>query len=469
MALVQVLPISLYVDEAQYWTWAQNLEFGYFSKPPMVAFLIFLSTQIWGNTLIGVKFLAMLAYPLSALILFLIAKKLNFSNLMAFWCGILCLFLPIFSWLGLVVSTDAFLILFWALSFYFFIQALENNSWQNWLCLGLFLGLGLLTKYSMAIFIFSAFLYALFFNKKILFSIQPYVALLFSFLIFFPNILWNIQNNFPTLKHTAEITIQKKAQGGIFTLLEFLFSQWFISGLILGSIFVFLILNKHYWKNKIFQLLFLFAIPFWLVVALQAFLKQANANWAAPAFLTMILSCVLFLENKKKWLYWALIVELFISILAYSWEWILPNFTHNPKIIHAPFVRAQGWKELAKSLENVLKKENTNILIAENRTIIAHLSYELRHLNLNIVSWNPNQTQKDYYQMKSNLENFKNQNVLFLSETPFDENKIKNTAPYFKHFEKNSALTVENHLDYPKRVLYIQKMYGFLGYSNFKQ
>lgn len=42
-------------------------------------------------------------------------------------------------------------------------------------------------------------------------------------------------------------------------------------------------------------------------------------------------------------------------------------------------------------------------------------------------------------------------------------------ALILKNFEKNSALTVENHLDYPKRVLYIQKMYGFLGYSNFKQ
>ena len=44
-----VSPIELSVDEAQYWHWSQNIEFGYFTKPPMIAWAIALSTSVFGN------------------------------------------------------------------------------------------------------------------------------------------------------------------------------------------------------------------------------------------------------------------------------------------------------------------------------------------------------------------------------------------------------------------------------------
>ena len=45
--------ITLYVDEAQYWTWAQALDWGYFSKPPGIAALIALSTTLFGDGIVG--------------------------------------------------------------------------------------------------------------------------------------------------------------------------------------------------------------------------------------------------------------------------------------------------------------------------------------------------------------------------------------------------------------------------------
>jgi 4-amino-4-deoxy-L-arabinose transferase-like glycosyltransferase len=44
-----VSPIELSVDEAQYWHWSQNLDFGYFTKPPFIAWIIALSTNLFGN------------------------------------------------------------------------------------------------------------------------------------------------------------------------------------------------------------------------------------------------------------------------------------------------------------------------------------------------------------------------------------------------------------------------------------
>ena len=64
--VIPYMGVTLYVDEAQYWTWAQQLDWGYFSKPPGVAALIALSTALFGDGLLGVKALAMLCYPLAA-------------------------------------------------------------------------------------------------------------------------------------------------------------------------------------------------------------------------------------------------------------------------------------------------------------------------------------------------------------------------------------------------------------------
>ena len=130
---LQNLPISLYVDEAQYWTWSRELQWGYFSKPPLVAFLIFCSTKIFGDGILGVKFLAMLCYPAAAFCLYFAARRLDFSVQESFFAALLALFLPIFAWLGLVVSTDAPLCFLWSAAFYFFVRAQDENRAWDWL------------------------------------------------------------------------------------------------------------------------------------------------------------------------------------------------------------------------------------------------------------------------------------------------------------------------------------------------
>jgi len=102
---------GLYVDEAQYWVWAQQLEWGYFSKPPGIAALIRLSTALFGDGLLAVKALAMLCYPATAVLAWLIGRRL-YGDAVAWWSAVLVLTLPIYAWLGLFASTDALLTLF---------------------------------------------------------------------------------------------------------------------------------------------------------------------------------------------------------------------------------------------------------------------------------------------------------------------------------------------------------------------
>jgi hypothetical protein len=120
-----------YGDEAQYWTWAENLDWGYYSKPPASRALIWVSTRLFGDGLIGVKALAMLCYPLAAAACWAIAARL-YDRRTAFWSALAVLTLPIFSWLGLFVSTDALLTLCWTLALWAWLRALDTDRWRDW-------------------------------------------------------------------------------------------------------------------------------------------------------------------------------------------------------------------------------------------------------------------------------------------------------------------------------------------------
>ena len=55
-------PADLYPDEAQYWIWSQQLAFGYYSKPPLVAWLIRLTTGLFGDSEFAIRLSAPLLH-----------------------------------------------------------------------------------------------------------------------------------------------------------------------------------------------------------------------------------------------------------------------------------------------------------------------------------------------------------------------------------------------------------------------
>ena len=77
---------GLHVDEAQYWLWSRDLQWGYFSKPPVLVALIKVSTALFGNSLLGVKALAMTCWILSAWVLGRLAYRISGMRT-AIFCG----------------------------------------------------------------------------------------------------------------------------------------------------------------------------------------------------------------------------------------------------------------------------------------------------------------------------------------------------------------------------------------------
>ena len=459
--LLSQLGITLYIDEAQYWTWADNLDWGYFSKPPGVAALIWLSTALFGSGVLGVKALAMLCYPLSAAACWAIARRL-YDERTAFWSALAVLTLPIFSWLGLFVSTDALLTLFWALALLAYLRALERDSWGDWLLLGAVCGLGLLSKYTMAAWLGAAFMHLLAFHRARLASAKPWLAAGLALLILSPNIYWNFIHDFPTLKHTADITLNKKAGGGLKALGEFWAAQWISFGPILGSVF-FVVLSqvKQSWRDDRTRLLLWFALPLWAVVSAQAMKSSANANWAAPAFAPATIMAVAWLlqREKKRWLIIGLAANLLLVGVIYHWPQVLIAVNAENPAKKDPFVRARGWDEIGRQLKPMLLAHPDAVLIADNRTLLAHMLYELRDLKPAAASWNPSGVASDHYKLTTNLRPYIGKDAILITQDPPGDEFTRRFTSLAKLGSLQAALDTRT-----SRTIDIYLLHEFKGY-----
>ena len=459
--VIQQLGITLYIDEAQYWTWAQQLDWGYFSKPPGIAGLIALSTSLFGDGILGVKALAMFCYPLAAAACWAIARRL-YDARTAFWSALAVLTLPMFSWLGLFVSTDALLTLFWSLALLAYLRALDSDAWADWLLLGVVCGLGLLSKYTMAAWLAAAFLHLIAFHRTRLSTAKPWAAAGLALLMLSPNLYWNFTHDFPTLRHTADITVNKKAGGGLAALGEFWAAQWISFGPVLGSVFFIVLLQvKKSWRDERSRLLLWFTLPLWAIVSAQAMKSSANANWAAPAFAPVVIAIVAWLlqREKKRLLIAALALNLLLVGVVYHWpNLLLAVNVENPAKM-SPFTRAQGWDELGRQLKPVIQAHPGTVLIADNRTLLAHMLYELRAIKPPAASWNPSGMASDHYKLTTDLRPWIGKDAILITQDPPGDD-------FNQHFASIEQLpTLSAPLDAQStRNLDVYLLRGFKGY-----
>lgn len=461
MLVVPMLGITLYIDEAQYWHWSEHLDWGYFSKPPGVAALIAASTALFGDGVLGVKVLAMLCYPATAWVTFFLTRRL-FCSATALWTALVVLTLPIFSWLGLFVSTDALLTLFWSLACLIYLVALERRQWRWWWLLGVVCGLGLMSKYIMVAWMLAALVHMLAYHREQLRHVGPWTAGLVALALLAPNIWWNVANDFPTLKHTADITLHKQAAGGLASLGGFLGAQWLAFGPVLGGAFVWLLFGaREAWGDVRLRFLLWFSLPLWLIVCGQAFKSHANANWAAPAFVPAAVAAVVWLIRRARlrWVAVGLAVNVLLVGLTYFWTPLLQLADVPAASKRDPFTRARGWDELGRQLVPILQANPDAVLVAENRTFLSHLLYETRALHPHAAAWNPLHEKSDHFRLTTHLQDYLGHDVVFVTRDALPVGM----ADYFSAVSPATRLSARldeaNTLD-----MDVYLLHGFKGY-----
>ncbi|WP_431355787.1 ArnT family glycosyltransferase [Caulobacter segnis] len=345
-------PLELYPDEAQYWLWSRTLSFGYFSKPPMIAWLIWATTAIGGDAEPWVRISAPLMHAGTALLLFFIGRRL-FNPQCGLAATALYVLMPGVALSSGVISTDAPLLFFLAVMLWAYVELpLAEGRRRPGLAAGMgtALGLAMLSKYAAAYALGGLVLHALISrDARKAWTPQALIGFAAALLIVIgPNIAWNAAHKFATIEHTAANA--NLGSSNLFDPAElgnFLASQFGVFGplpfaVLLGGT-VLLIVRRRLTPPDI--LLLCFCLPPLLVVSIQGFISRANANWAAAGYLggCLLVGAWMLRWNARNWLIGGLVFQGVIAGLFLMW-------TVNPRTADAmgvsnSFKRARGWEQ----------------------------------------------------------------------------------------------------------------------------
>ncbi|WP_201335656.1 MULTISPECIES: glycosyltransferase family 39 protein [unclassified Nitratiruptor] len=452
--------IDLYVDEAYYWEWSKNLSFGYYSKPPMIAWIIALFTSFCGDSQICIKLPALIFHPLSAIIIYLIGKKL-FDESVGFWSGVAYITLPAVSLSSMIISTDVLLLFFWSTTLLFFIKALESDSWKYWLGAALFAGCGLLTKYTMIIFVLSVFFYLLWIRSRHLKNPKLYITMVLAALIYLPNLIWNARHQFITFVHTKNLSeIDQSSHFHLDKLFEFLGAQFFVFGPIFFGVFLYLIVRPKMIDNR-YKLLYAFAIPFLAIISFQAFLSKALANWAAPTYVAATLLVVAYLLHRHhtKLLKLGILVNIVLALIFYHYHALTHTFHIELTKKNDPYKRVTGFHQLAQKLQSIVQKYPKTKLLFDDRTTMAEMIYYLKPHPFDAVMLNPTHHIGSQFHLTTDLQKHKGEDFIYITKFP-----INKAAKYFKNSKLLAKIEIPLYKDY-KRVYYVYYLKQFKGYQ----
>jgi dolichol-phosphate mannosyltransferase len=190
------LPLfNLIPEEAYYWNYSQHLAWGYLDHPPMVAWLNVIGTFIFGHTELGVRFGAMLSWVLASFFIFKLTREM-FTRSAALMILLVMSSLPFFFGTAILLTPDAPLTACWAGALLYLYRALVKGNRNAWYVVGLFVGLGMLSKYTIALLGPAGLIYMLIDPraKQWLKKPQPYLSVLISLVLFSPVIYWNSQH-----------------------------------------------------------------------------------------------------------------------------------------------------------------------------------------------------------------------------------------------------------------------------------
>ena len=310
VALLPFDSADLFVDDAQYWFWGQELAWGYYSKPPLIAWILRLSTSIGTDAPFWIRLPLPLIHAATAVVVALIGRRL-FGDRVGGLAGFAFVSLPAVALGSLLVSTDTPMLLCFALAMLAHLHLARARS-AGWApVLGGAVGVGLLAKYAMIYFPLSACLAALLLPTARIGWRDAAIAAAVALAIVAPNLVWNASNQFATLQHTADNADWHGPQLDVLGLLGFLAGQFAVAGPVFFAAYL---AGLRRLGTPPLRYLALMSAPILTIVSVQALISGANANWAASAHLAALVLAIVVLAHRPKLLALGFAINLAVTV-----------------------------------------------------------------------------------------------------------------------------------------------------------
>lgn len=335
---VKAAGTELLHDEAYYWAWSEQLDWGYFDHPPMIALFIKLGT-LFGHH----EFFVRLAVVLSNVgAVFLLEKIIQPSNLALFWQLILSV--AVLQIGGIFAVPDSPLLFFSVLFFYLLKRQLEHGEVVNIVLLGVVASAVLYSKYHGVLLIFFSLLaIPQWWKQRWIYAVAAVATI-----AYIPHLWWQYQHDFMTLQyHFFDRSIGESYQ--IVYFLDYVGGQLLFTGPLLGWLFIFL-LFKTSTTNTTERAMKWTAVGVFCFFTIMSIKGKVEANWTNLALFPMIAMSYRGIENSLRWqkiVKWNVIalMPLLFIVHAYMMFDFLPKTWEIKTQIH-------GWREWAESIAN---------------------------------------------------------------------------------------------------------------------
>lgn len=281
-------------DELYYLACGDHLAWGYVDQPPLIALIARATRWLLGDSLPALRLLPAIAGAATVLLTGLIARELGGRRFAQALAAMTVLLAPGFLAIDSFLSMNAFEPLFWMGCAYLLIRIIKSGKQKLWLWFGGLAGIGLENKHSMLIFGFGIVAGLLLTPQRAVFrSIWFWAAGLVAFLIFLPNLLWNIQHHFPFLELQANIRRSGR---------DVSFTTWSFSG------------------QEILAMLPL-TLPIWLAGLWYYFFTENGRPFRALGWAWLVTVLTILLLNPRVYYLWPSFPLLFAagSVATESW------------------------------------------------------------------------------------------------------------------------------------------------------
>lgn len=214
LRLIYAAMIELVPDESYYWLWSRHLALGYFDHPPMIAYVIWLGTWLFGDREIGVRLVVTFMSIGTILMIIALARRVLHNDRATIWVALIWLTSPLMMGLGLIATPDTPAVFFSTAGLVFVAiiasrddEGSPRSSPGLWILFGLCCGLATVSKYTAVLLPAAVALAMLTSAKGRSHYRRPwiYLSAILGLLVFSPVIWWNKQHQWASflyqLKH----------------------------------------------------------------------------------------------------------------------------------------------------------------------------------------------------------------------------------------------------------------------------
>jgi len=374
--------LDLSPDEAHYWEWSRRLDLSYYSKGPLIAYLIAGLTLVFGTSAFAIRLGAVGLSLLGAWALYRLGRDL-FGRPEPGALAVVGLQLTPLVWAGSLITTiDPPFIVLWTLGLWTAHRVLTRGSVGSWLLLGCAIGVGSLAKYAMLFALPGLLLYLWLAPERRLSlrGARPLFGALAALATLAPMLVWNARVGWVSARHVAS---QGRGSGfAPLNLVEFLGSQ-----LLVLTPIVAVLLAWGLWigaregfarRREPYRFLLAFAVPVLATYATVGLQGKVQANWAAAAYPPLALATAGLLLERREGLddtgrrrqTRLLIAASALALLMSAAGHVIDRLPLSPRL--DPATRLRGWADLGHAVGSTVAT-----MPDPGRTFLASSRYQI--------------------------------------------------------------------------------------------